>query len=92
MKSSCFAVGIVRIPALLLSRVISDLREYVSYRRVDGRRTLYWYHAQFVRAAESRYVCDRAATVSTNEPLTSCLSARLERGTVSVCLQTFFAN
>ncbi|XP_064620122.1 NACHT domain- and WD repeat-containing protein 1-like [Lineus longissimus] len=47
--------GIVRIPTLLWSRVRNDIGDYTVERQTDGKTTSYWYHRQFIEAAEERY-------------------------------------
>ena len=48
--------GIIRIPGLLWARVRHDISEYIADRLSDGKKTIYWYHRQFIEAARDMYV------------------------------------
>ena len=47
--------GIVRVPPLLWARIKNDISEYVVERQSQGKSTMFWYHRQFIEAAEARY-------------------------------------
>lgn len=47
--------GVVRIPPLLWARTKQDFAEYVTERISYGKNTIYWYHRQFIEAAQDRY-------------------------------------
>ncbi|XP_052105636.1 NACHT domain- and WD repeat-containing protein 1-like isoform X2 [Mytilus californianus] len=44
-----------RLPPLLLVRLKTDLQQYLVDRGADGVRVIYWYHRQFIEAAQDRY-------------------------------------
>ena len=50
--------GIVRIPPVLWTRIHFDIKEYLVERLSFGKRTLYWYHRQFIAAAREQYTSD----------------------------------
>nr|KAG5694295.1 hypothetical protein BaRGS_032013 [Batillaria attramentaria] len=47
-----------RLPPLLLVRLKADLGQYLVDRGADGVRVFFWYHRQFIEAAEQRYCND----------------------------------
>ena len=47
--------GIVRIPPVLWTRIHFDIKEYLVERVSYGKRTLNWYHRQFIAAAREQY-------------------------------------
>ena len=47
--------GIVRIPPVLWTRIHFDIKEYLVERLSSGKRTLNWYHRQFIAAAREQY-------------------------------------
>lgn len=53
--------GTVSIPSLLWARVRHDISEYVVERLSNGKKTIYWYHRQFIEAAYGRYANDSKA-------------------------------
>ena len=50
--------GIVRIPPVTWARIRHSIEEYITERSSQGKTTLYWYHRQFIEAAEDRYTQD----------------------------------
>ncbi|KAK3590255.1 hypothetical protein CHS0354_041333 [Potamilus streckersoni] len=48
-----------RLPPLLLVRLKTDLEQYLVDRGADGARVLFWYHRQFIEAAQERYASDQ---------------------------------
>ncbi|XP_063410138.1 NACHT and WD repeat domain-containing protein 2-like isoform X2 [Mytilus trossulus] len=44
-----------RLPPLLLVRLRHDLQQYLVDRGADGATVIYWYHRQFIEAAQDRY-------------------------------------
>ncbi|XP_071144810.1 NACHT and WD repeat domain-containing protein 2-like [Mytilus edulis] len=44
-----------RLPPLLLVRLRHDLQQYLVERGADGATVIYWYHRQFIEAAQDRY-------------------------------------
>ncbi|XP_064636230.1 uncharacterized protein LOC135493155 isoform X2 [Lineus longissimus] len=44
-----------RLPPLLLVRLLNDIRQYLVTRGADGFRVVYWYHRQFIEAAQEQY-------------------------------------
>ncbi|KAL3864383.1 hypothetical protein ACJMK2_006070 [Sinanodonta woodiana] len=48
-----------RLPPLLLVRLKTDLEQYLVDRGADGARVLFWYHRQFMEAAQERYTSDQ---------------------------------
>ncbi|XP_076085339.1 NACHT and WD repeat domain-containing protein 2-like [Mytilus galloprovincialis] len=53
-----------RLPPLLLVRLRHDLQQYLVERGADGATVIYWYHRQFIEAAQDRYC--RGETSVTN--------------------------
>ncbi|XP_061173439.1 uncharacterized protein LOC133182609 [Saccostrea echinata] len=51
-----------RLPPLLLLRLKADLSEYIVERGADGLTVMYWYHRQFIQAAQERY-CQKEETL-----------------------------
>ncbi|XP_063409220.1 NACHT and WD repeat domain-containing protein 2-like isoform X1 [Mytilus trossulus] len=49
---------ITRIPPLLFVRLRHDISSYLVDREVDDTTVFYWYHRQFIEAAQSRYLSD----------------------------------
>lgn len=49
---------IIRIPPLLLVRLRHDVSSYLVDREVDDITVFYWYHRQFIEAAQARYLSD----------------------------------
>ena len=47
--------GIVRVPVLLWARVKQEIVEYITERKSQGKTTMFWYHRQFIEAAQERY-------------------------------------
>ena len=47
-----------RLPPLLWVRIRADLASYLVDRGADGAQVTYWYHRQFVQAAQARYSSD----------------------------------
>ena len=47
-----------RLPPLLWVRIRADLASYLVERGADGAQVTYWYHRQFVQAAQARYLSD----------------------------------
>lgn len=47
--------GIVRIPPVLWTRIHFDIKEYLVERVSYGKRTLNWYHRQFIETAREQY-------------------------------------
>ena len=47
--------GVLRIPNLLWTRLKLEISEYLTERLSYGRVTKYWYHRQFIEAAQARY-------------------------------------
>ena len=47
--------GIIRFPPVLWPRIKYDIEEYLTERNSQGKNTLFWYHRQFIEAAQDRY-------------------------------------
>ena len=45
-----------RVPQLLLVRLRHNIAQYVVNREADGAMVTYWYHRQFIEAAQARFV------------------------------------
>ncbi|KAL3864387.1 hypothetical protein ACJMK2_006074 [Sinanodonta woodiana] len=59
-----------RLPPLLLVRLKTDLEQYLVDRGADGTRVLFWYHRQFMEAAQERYTSNQ----KTNSELHTALA------------------
>ena len=51
-----------RLPPLLWIRIRSDIGDYLIERGADGTQVVFWYHRQFIKAAQARYLKDGKAT------------------------------
>ncbi|KAL9973170.1 hypothetical protein ACROYT_G019587 [Oculina patagonica] len=47
-----------RLPPLLWIRIRSDIGDYLIERGADGTQVVFWYHRQFIEAAQERYLTD----------------------------------
>ena len=50
-----------RLPPLLWIRIRSDIEEYLIERGADGTQVVFWYHRQFIEAAQERYLKEEQA-------------------------------
>ena len=51
-----------RLPSLLWIRIRSDIGDYLIERGADRAQVVFWYHRQFIEAAQARYLKDGKAT------------------------------
>ena len=52
-----------RAPQILIIRLLHEISQYIVAREADSRRVLYWYHRQFIEAAQERFLSQLKLTI-----------------------------
>ncbi|XP_002733539.1 uncharacterized protein LOC100377670, partial [Saccoglossus kowalevskii] len=69
-----------RLPPLLWVRIRAELSDYLVDRGADGVRVVYWYHRQFIEAANDRYMSDTNTTMNLHSNMADYFLGRWSKG------------